>query len=218
MKSLRTVYGKLLQQPKGEKLSVRQQNLLDLCSFLKKYMRPRVKSSSSKQKSSSSPTSLSIPSSSRQTRSSICDNGDKSCLSSDKHDVLENNPKTSTENSQTQFVTVQMLSKALSNKILSTPVGQSSETISLDIPIPTVELNPSGNDPELDVKKSSGGSFDQVAPPSEPMKLTMIPDQENPSELAGSFHQSKMVGEGVELVKEFIISFRRKQNHVFFKL
>jgi hypothetical protein len=44
MKSLRTVYGKLIQLPKGHKFTPRQKNLMKQCSFLKDFMRQKHKS------------------------------------------------------------------------------------------------------------------------------------------------------------------------------
>ena len=39
MKYLRTVFGKLIQLPRGEKITKRQQQILELCGFLKDFMR-----------------------------------------------------------------------------------------------------------------------------------------------------------------------------------
>lgn len=45
MQTLRTVYGKILQLPQGTKLTTRQQDIMELCSFLKEYMSTRDKDS-----------------------------------------------------------------------------------------------------------------------------------------------------------------------------
>jgi hypothetical protein len=62
MKSLRTVYGRLLQAPKSQILTKRQREIMSNCNFLKKHMRPRQTTTSKKNgepsKSSKGPVSL----------------------------------------------------------------------------------------------------------------------------------------------------------------